>query len=564
MQTLGIEITPHLIRAMRLTLQKKGVVIEKLYEIPCEITASPTPDFVFHLFSEGDGPELKKNLDKDLVISLLNAQEVLVRPLEIKLKKEKAIDEILPFQAEPLLPYPVENGILERIFVSSEGDGTLLTLLAVRKDHLQQHLLHANALEIEPEIVSCTPIALAAFTAAFGNGKSSQLTLHLGAQNGLCVFLKDKKLVAAQGCRHGLENLLQLYAEDQKQPLSLAEASFLDLDFRAITRDSSPLLFEGLEAFKSEVMRIVFSLAKLAKGEEIQTVLLTGDMGPYPNLSNYLCQGFNKKTYGPEPREGMDLPSEQLQKWALPLGAALTGLPGNGEPVNFRQEDFTYPHPWKRYKMPLALYLGACALLTFALLFMGNTYLKYREDKVREEYAQLLSNTRHPYTPFEKEFKAKAKGLKSGAEETATPLVELNQGELAERLNYLEKEIQSIPDIYPLFPNVPTVSDVLAWLSNHPKVISKDSQGKKTPLIQLENFSYSIVKRPELTKKQERYQARVEMEFSTDTPKSAREFHDALIAPNPMIDPKGEVKWNTNRGLYKATFYLKDKTLYPQ
>jgi len=60
-------------------------------------------------------------------------------------------------------------------------------------------------------------------------------------------------------------------------------------------------------------------------------------------------------------------------------------------------------------------------------------------------------------------------------------------------------------------------------------------------LLQIENLSYSMVKRPELTKKQERYQVKVELEFTSPTPKLAREFHDALIAPNDLVDPKGDI-----------------------
>jgi type IV pilus assembly protein PilM len=36
-----------------------------------------------------------------------------------------------------------------------------------------------------------------------------------------------------------------------------------------------------------------------------------------------------------------------------------------------------------------------------------------------------------------------------------------------------------------------------------------------------------------------------------------------LIAPNELVDPKGEVKWNANKGKYRASFFLKDKTAYP-
>jgi type IV pilus assembly protein PilM len=143
--------------------------------------------------------------------------------------------------------------------------------------------------------------------------------------------------------------------------------------------------------------------------------------------------------------------------------------------------------------------------------------------------------------------------------------MELDDESLLERINYLEKDLQAIPDIFPLLPNIPKVSDVLAWLSTLHIQIGKKSKGElpNAQSIQIENFNYTLVKRPEQNKKQEKYLVKVEIEFTSPTPKQAREFHDALIAPNNFVDPKGEVKWNTSHGRYRASFYLKDRTVYP-
>ena len=91
-----------------------------------------------------------------------------------------------------------------------------------------------------------------------------------------------------------------------------------------------------------------------------------------------------------------------MQKWALPIGAALTGLPDYKDPVNFRQSELAYPDPWKRYKLPVSIYLALCAGLAIALAFMGSAYIKYKEDQVRAQYAQLLATMHKPYTEFEK------------------------------------------------------------------------------------------------------------------------------------------------------------------
>ena len=104
---------------------------------------------------------------------------------------------------------------------------------------------------------------------------------------------------------------------------------------------------------------------------------------------------------------------------------------------------------------------------------------------------------------------------------------------------------------------------MLAWLAQHPVIAYQDEAGQWLSRLKIENFSYVMVKRPVQSKKQEKYQVKIELELSSSTPKWAREFHDALIAPNDWVDPKSEVKWSSNRGKYKTSFYLKDKTLYP-
>ena len=72
-----------------------------------------------------------------------------------------------------------------------------------------------------------------------------------------------------------------------------------------------------------------------------------------------------------------------------------------------------------------------------------------------------------------------------------------------------------------------------------------------------------MVKRPDKTRAKEHYQVRIEMEFSSPDAKQARDFYDALVAPNDFVDPKGEVKWTYAQGKYRISFFLKDKTFYP-
>lgn len=551
LHTLGLDIANHRIRAVQLTLRKGKAVADKVFDLPLTShTADPAQ--APHFILEHDDPAFREAVNKNLTVSSLSGGEVLVRQLEVKLKKIADIDAVLAFQAEPVLPYPIENAFIDRIVLGETSEGRNLALLAVRRDHLQQHLDLWHAFEVEPEAVTASPAALAAFVSAMSPFEPLQCAIHLGDLQTICILMRDNKLLAAQVCFQGLNQLRAAFQKDGRR-----ESDLDQLNFTEISTESAPHLSEALDNLRMEITRTLYALSKQAKGQDFERLVATGDGAVMSQLAAVLLQATNKAFTLIDAPEGLGLTTSQMQVYAIPLGAALMGIPG-GEMVNFRQGDLAYPQPWKRYQAPVILYLALCAGLAAALFFAGKSYIRYQEDGLRKEYSELLQSLNRPYTDFEKSF-----SKKSPEGEKVMPIRHLSQEDISRRLQALQKEIESSPETYPLLPNVPTVSDLLAWLSTHPNVVARDKSGKETPHLELENLTYTMLKRPEQTKKNEKYQVKVELEFSSETPKAAREFHDALIAPNAMVDPKAEVKWSTNRGLYRASFFLKDKTVYP-
>lgn len=243
----------------------------------------------------------------------------------------------------------------------------------------------------------------------------------------------------------------------------------------------------------------------------------------------------------------------------------MIGLPISESEINFRQSEFAYPHPWKRVQKPLILYFALCLGLAFAFYLFGNAYIHRQEDKLKYEYVDLLDSMKKPYSLFETEFN---ESLPTNKGTSDTPevvnVLELSQSDIVQRLDYLDKELTAKPDLFPLLPNTPKVSDVLAWMTKLSKASDlKEEKETEDNGIQLTSFSYKMMKRPEFNKKKEVYQVKVELEFITSSPKNAREFHDALVTPNDFLDSNNEVKWSSERGKYRISFFLKDKTYYP-
>jgi len=562
LHTIGLEREDGMLRAAQLTLKRGQPALERLCGVP--LAQAHPSDHVNPLYIGPEDELLHAALTRDLVVTVLETPQILVRPLEIKLKKARDINAVLAFQAEPLLPYPIENAILDKIVLEQGVEGSRLTLLAARKDHVQQHLANWEQLQITPEVISCVPVALAFFSQRFSSTTQPHFVVHLGLSSTTCALVQGGKLWAAQAFDTGLQSLFHAVSQDLPD-LSLPPIEALtQLDYLNLSSTDTPQLLAALDNWRRELMRLFYALGKQSRDCNVDEVLLTGDGSTIGNLGLSLTRDLNKPPLTPINDPLFPVSPSQLQQYAVPIGAALSALPTAKESVNFRQQEMAYADPWKRLKQPLSVYAAACLGVALALFIFGKSYVGYQQDQLRQEYVDLLATINKPYATFEKEYLIKHPSSRRGDEELLLPS-QLHSEEIATRLQMIQKELREAPNTFPLQPNIPRVSDVLAWISNHPKVVgqSKDEEGNPLPPLQIESFSYALAKRPDLKKPQEHYQVKVELEFSSPTPKLAREFHDALIAPNDLVDPKGEVKWSSNRGRYRTSFFLKDKTVYP-
>jgi len=479
LHTFGLAIEGKKLLVAGAALGKGGPKLETVTSFDLEAEEGVNP-----LYSSEEGRDFLNAFQKQLTAAAVPGRECLIRTLDVKLKKEKDIDEVLPFQAEPLLPYSVDEAVLDWIRFKEEGEETTLTLAAVKKEQVEKQLELWKRLDIDPEILSAKAAALALFSKHFGAKEAPHFVVHFGADETTCLFVEEGRPAAAKSC-------------------------------------SGDLL---------EVVKTLYALSKQRDQERIGQVLVTGLPEAVEKAAPELAEKLEKEA----------LVDREFGEFALPIGLALSGLSGCGGQINFRQQQFAYPNPWKRLKRPVLAYFALCLLFAFGLHFSGSAYLGYREDALRRQYGELLSfmNKREP-----------------------VPLKEMDAEAVRIKLAALEKEVKNAPNPVALLPDTPRVSDFLAWLSTHPNVALESGD---SPQVVIENFGYTMVQRPEENKKGNRYQVKVELVLSSPSPSLAREFHDALIAPNDYVDPKSEVKWSANRGKYRTTFYLKDKTVYPR
>lgn len=528
---LGLEQSD-MLRGALLSEKSGRPKVERVFELALGEKVSPHRD-VIHTIE----PKLPKDLlRKALYITGLKTKEILTRTLEIKLTKEKDINAVLAFQAEPILPYPIEQAILDKIVLFKDESGSQLSLFSVRKDHLQAHIDSFNDLNIEPEVISCQPMALATFSKHYTALQGLFFVLHLGVDEAAILLVEEGKLFAC----YSIPGILQL---------KLLQG---DIDFMHL--DDSPLL-KAAESLLLDISKSLYALTKQAKGQEIASLLVTGEGASLGNLAEWICFRLKKEFIEPSAPWDPSITTKELKRYAVAIGLALQGLNKSTPRVNFRQSEFVYPYPWKRIKKPLALYIFSSIFIAFLLFLAGKQHNTSQLNSARSQYKNLLMIRGIEHEEVEKIGEAQGEEMKAAEE--------LSAEEISVRVEKIEREIEKTTTTFPLQPNIANVSDVLAWLCTHPQVVTTDEKGQKKALLEIENFTYNMIKKPDRSKPREHYQVKINIELSSKEAKWAREFHDALVAPNEFVDPKSEIKWSASQGRYRTSFFLKDKTYYP-
>ncbi|MDB6080762.1 MAG: hypothetical protein JWO53_34 [Chlamydiia bacterium] len=497
----------------------KKITINLLARLDLQSDVKPLDILKEHLSEE--------TLQKAIIATSFPTLKTLARPLELQLTKAKEIDAIIQFQIEPLLPYPITEAVLDKLLIAQNSQGTQFLVFSVQKPDLQEYINELAISEINPEIIAPKAVGLLHFVDLFLGSYEPRLIIDIYATETTCMLIERGLPLAIRSLPLGLEPV----GESQEN---------------------------HLQNYSRELSRIILSFQNLVDDIKSVPITFTGVSEQDPLILSLLGKLLGHRTEQPQKLpanvtlgEGITL--EECTAYAAPIGMALLKSPFQKEKylINFRKEEFAYTRKWRRWKKDLILYLSFTIALSLTFYCIGELALAPDQVALQEKYGEFVAL--HDKTPEEiEEAFIKQEGLKK-----ANPLHKLSPSDLQKRFAFIESKFNDPQDEIALHANVPRVSDLLAWLTTHPTIKIADSPFK------LETLNYTLVHRPEKSRPKERYQVKVDLDFTCTSPLAARSLQEALNTPNLFIDPREEIRWSVQKGKYNASFILKDRTEYP-
>jgi hypothetical protein len=386
MESVGIEFGDSFYRTA--TLKKKGKKIE-----------------LSSLTEESNVNPLDISLLKKRIVSGIEISDVLIKRSFLKLKKKRELKKALPFQMKTLTSLPLSEAIFSPKILRQEKEGFHLLYFITTKQNVKEHLEKLASLNVDPDLVSTMPMALARFAHFLFPSLSSLLLLHLEKERALCLLIENNLPTAA---------------------FSIAkEDSELSKEKKQKKQEFSPDLLEADPSLKQKIEYCCASFLKnrtdklplLVTGDPSQTSFIETKL--LPSLSAYVSHLlFSDK--------------EKERKFALPIGLALEGLSSSF--VSFRQKELL--------SSKHLVFLGKrfCFFFLSSLLFL---FCCAKGAEVLLEKQKLA---------FEKKWE----------------LFCVQEGQKNKEITFLEKTIKKESQDFPFFLKTPKASTLLVWLQLHP------------------------------------------------------------------------------------------------
>ena len=151
MKVAGIDIDKDAIRVVELQKGMRGIGLTGYFKIP---------------LANGNLSEALKDVVKKIpeaeIIASFDSKDLSFRTLNLPITDNKKIEKTIPFEAEELLPFPIDELIIDYQIIEKGEKETTVGIVAAKKEKIKTRLEALSSGGIDPKVINIAPSALSA------------------------------------------------------------------------------------------------------------------------------------------------------------------------------------------------------------------------------------------------------------------------------------------------------------------------------------------------------------------------------------------------------------------
>jgi type IV pilus assembly protein PilM len=367
----------------------KGFEVVKVAErrLPTDTGVSCPPEETAQALSEVLSAHAIK---PSRVVSAIPAQTTFVRNLPLPFRDPRKIREVLKFEIEPHIPYPVEDVIIDFAKVRNlDAGGCEVLAVAVPKRVMADYLHIFELAGLTPEVVDWEIFAeLNGYLAWRPLADSGPVALiNLGATKTTVKIIREGSIRFTRSIICGGNAL----TESIRQHLTLtsAQAEAMKLSDRDRDRASIAATIEAfLGTLAKEIDHTLLAYNTRADEEPVQEIVLLGGGAGLPEAVPFFEAHYglpttlfdlDQRLFPPSP---MSLQRQAGLVMPVALGLASRQLSRKALGLDFRQEEFALHKSYDEIRGQLLSVGGMLALLVGLSLFDLYYHLRTKEAQV--------------------------------------------------------------------------------------------------------------------------------------------------------------------------------------
>ena len=361
----------------------------------------------------------------------VSSQSVFTRFVKLPSVGEEQVDQIVGFEAQQNVPYPIDEVVWDYQLVDS-GDVSQVevVIVAIKADLLDDINDTVEQTSLKTTIVDVAPMAIYnAFRYNYSDVHGSSLVIDIGSRTTNLIFIEPNKVFSRSipnggstdhpaGCQGSSTKLSNKREERKKRDgfVSLGGASYAEPDDPDVARVSK-MIRNSMTRLHAEIARSIGFFRAQQGGKQPDRVYLSGGSATLPYMREFFQEKFQipveffnplrNVTVGPN--LNLDDVSKSAHRMGELVGLALRGTSDCPMELNLRPARVVRRHQLAE-KRPYLVIAGFCALLALVAWWL---YLMQGAPKT-------LEAATHELDPKVSELQALRRSDQRGEEEEIT------------------------------------------------------------------------------------------------------------------------------------------------
>ena len=398
-RVLGIEIGKTRIYATQVYLKGKHATVEKCSQHAIEANGQET----FQQRASASLKELCNQFKFDTIHTALSSAHVVFKHMHVPFASHEKISQIISFEVEPLLPFALQDAVVDFIITKTyEDQSSDILIAAVQKHHLIQHLQIFESIGLSPSIITVDLFALYGLykqIPSYAENPKSTVLFDLGTHSTRMAYINKGQLQSIRTIQKGVSTI----AKSMAQKLQISPAQVMEQIIRFGLQDQDDTAFA--QALQDEIRSywrtIGFTFTSFTRNSnnKIEHILLLGSgaqlKGIVPFINNELqtkCELFD----GNKIKSGTITLDNQLNLTSADLIALSAAIPSpKTMHFNLLKEDFT--------TTDTAFYKSCIASSILLLLILG-TLLAHNIIQVNKLSHERAATEQEAVTALKEQF----------------------------------------------------------------------------------------------------------------------------------------------------------------